>query len=198
MVKIISLLCAFLLFLVGHVSALSLITSETIKEAQDYGKMNAQRQDFLMPWISYEEKSENLNDVAEHAYLYTPFLLMAVDARDKNLSGQSVSALDGEKIVADYKGLLSFSIILFGEQQEFAQNASLVLNQNKKTIKAYQTIVPSNAEKLSQDTGQSLFKAQCYGYFLDKDIELTAPVKLSLTTGDKKGHYFYFDLVKIK
>jgi len=198
MVKIISLTCAFLLLFSSQVGALSAITSETIKDAQDYGKINAQHQDFLLPWISYEEQAENLNDSAEHAYLYTSFLLIAADAREKILNSQSVNALDGEKVVADYKGLLSFSIVLFGDKQDFAQNASVVLNQNKKIIKAYQVVMPPNGEKVPQDTGQTLFKAQCYAYFLEKDIELAAPVKLFITTGERKWHYFYFDLSKIK
>ena len=196
--KIISLACAFLLLLVGHVLAIAPINSETIKEAQDYGKFNAQYQGFLLPWISYEENATNLNDTAEHAYLYTSFLLMATDAREKSLTGQNITVLDGERVVADYTELLSFSTVLLGGQQDFAQNASVTIKQDDKVIKAYQIVIPLSAEKVSQDTGQTLFKAQCYFYFLEKDIELNAPVKLLISTGDQKGHSFYFDLAKIK
>ena len=200
MVKIISLTCAFLVLLVGHVLAMSSIDAQTIKEAQDYGKSNAQHQlqDFLLPWISYEEQAVKLNDTAEHAYLYTPFLLMATDAREKSLNGQSVSLLDSQKVVADYTDLLSFSIILFGEQQDFMQNARLILKQDTKVIKAYQVNLPQNSEGIANDEGQPLFKAQCYLYFLEKDIELDEPVTLFIITSDNKEHYFYFDLVKIR
>ena len=76
MVKIISLTGAFLLLFVSHVWAIALINSEVILQAQQYGKSNAQHhlEDFLLPWIAYEEKAENLNDTAQHAYLYTSFL----------------------------------------------------------------------------------------------------------------------------
>lgn len=198
--KIISLTCALFLLVVGHVLAMSSINSETIKEAQDYGKINGQHnlQEFLLPWTSYEEKAINLNETAERAYLYTPFLLMATDAREKGLNGQSVSAQDSERIVADYTELLSFSIVLVGEKQDFAQNASVVLIQGKKVLKAYQVNIPLNAEKIDQEAGQTLFKAQCYFYFVEKDIELSDPVKVLITTNDKKEHSFYFDLAKIK
>jgi len=200
MLKIISLTCALILLLVGHVLAISSINIEVIKEAQDYGKINAQHHlnDFLLPWISYEEKSENLNETAEHAYLYTSFLLMATDAREKSLKGQSVSVLDSERVLADYTDLLSFSIVLLGDQQDFAQNASVILKQDNKNIKAYQVNIPPNAEKIVTNTGQTLFKAQCYFYFLEKDIELDAPVTLSINTSDNKEHFFYFDLAKMK
>lgn len=200
MVKIISLTCAFLLLFAGQVLAVSSISVETIKEAQDYGRMNAQHhlKDFLLPWISYEEKAVNLDDTAEHAYLYTSFLLMATDAREKTLNGQNVSLLDSERVLADYTELLSFSMVLFGNTEEFAQNAKVVLKQGKKNIKAYQVNVPLQAESISQDGGQPVYKGQCYFYFLEKDIKLDSPVILAVTTNDKKQHSFYFDMTKIK
>lgn len=200
MVKIISLTCAFLLLFAGQVWAVSSISVETIKEAQDYGRMNAQHhlKDFLLPWISYEEKAVNLDETAEHAYLYTSFLLMATDAREKTLNGQNVSLLDSERVLADYTELLSFSIVLFGNKEEFAQNAQVVLKQGKKVIKAYQINVPLHGESISQDGGQPVYKGQCYFYFLEKDIKLDSPVVLAITTSDKKQHSFYFDMSKIK
>ena len=200
MVKIISLTCALLLLLVSHAGAISSINTGVIKEAQNYGEINAQHhlKNFLLPWISYEEQAENLNDTAEHAYLYTSFLLIATDAREKSLNGQSVSILDSERVVADYTDILSFSIVLFGEKQDFAKNARVVLKQDKNVIKSYQVNIPLNAERITKDTGQTLFKAQCYAYFLEKDIELMTPVKLFITTNGNIHHSFYFNLAKIK
>ena len=204
MVKIISLICAFLLLVISPVGAVSAINSainiETIKEAQDYGKINAQRnlKDFLLPWISYEEKAVNLDDTAEHAYLYTAFLLMATDARERTLNNQTISLLDSERVLADYTESLSFSTILFGNKEDFVQKAQVVLKQDKKIIKAYQINIPASAENISKDPGQPLFKGQCYFYFLEKDIKLDAPIILSITTSDKKQHSFYFDMLKIK
>lgn len=200
MVKIISLTCAFLLLFVSQVWAVSSINVETIKEAQDYGKMKAQYhlKEFLLPWISYEEKAVNLDDTAEHAYLYTAFLLMATDAREKTLNGQNVSLLDSERILADYTELLSFSMVLFGDKEDFIKNAHVVLKQGKKVIKAYQVNIPLSAENITKDEGQPLFKGQCYFYFLEKDIQLEAPIVLSVTTSDKKQHSFYFDMSKTK
>jgi len=200
MVKIISLTCAFLVLFIGHVFAISVVNIEVVKEAQDYGKNNAQShlQDFLLPWISYEEKAVTLNETAEHAYLYTSFLLIATDARDKSVQGQGISLLDGEKVMTDYADSLTFSVVLFGDKPDFAQNMSAVLKQDKKAIRAYQMNVPQNAEMISKDSKQPLYKAQCYFYFFEKDIISDIPVTLSLTTSDRKHHHFYFDMEKIK
>lgn len=200
MVKIISLTCAFLVLFISQVWAISSIDIQTIKEAQDYGKIKAQDhlKEFLLPWVSYEEKAINLDDTVEHAYLYTSFLLMATDARERTLNGQNVSILDSERILADYTDLLSFSMVLFGNKEDFTKNAQVVLTQGKKTIKSYQVNIPLTAEDITKDGGQPLFKGQCYFYFLEKDIKLDAPVVLLVTTNDKKQHSFYFDMSKIK
>ncbi len=200
MVKIISLTCAFLVLFVSHVFAVSSISIETIKEAQDYGKTNAQLpfKEFLLPWISYEEKAVNLDDTVEHSYLYTAFLLMATDAREKTLNGQNVSLLDSERILADYTDLLSVSMVLFGDKEDFLKNATVLLKQGKKTIKAYQVNLPLTAENIAKDGGQPIFKGQCYFYFLEKDIQFDAPMILSVKTSDKKQHSFYFNMSKIR
>jgi hypothetical protein len=180
--------------------AVALVNNETIKEAQDYGIVNAQRnfKEFLVPWVSYEEKSVKLDDAAEHAYLYTPFLLMATDAREKTLNGKSISLLDSQRILTDYADSLTFSLVLFGNKENFAQNARVTLKQDQREIAAYQINMPAAAENVSKDGGQPLFKGQCYFYFQEKDMNLDAPVILSITTSDKKEHSFYFDMSKIK
>ena len=198
--RIVGLTVVLFLLLVSQAFAISPISRAVIKEAQDYGKVNAQNQfkDFLLPWISYEEKAAKLDNSAEHSYLYTAFLLIANDAREKSLSGHVVNILDSEGILADYSGLLSFSTVLYGDKQNFMKSAKVVLKQNKKVLKAYQVIVPPNGEKISRDGGQPQFIAQCYFYFLEKEIISNTPIILSITTNDKKEHSFYFDMEKIK
>jgi len=198
--KITSIVCFLLLLFINPALAISPIDVTVIKEAQEYGKINAQEdlKKFLQPWISYEEKAVHLGDTAERAYIYTAFLLMATDAKEKSLNGQVVTILDSERILTDYTDLLSFSVVLFGDKQEFAQNASAVLTQGKKTIKVYQGNSPTSAERVLTGEGQSLFKGQCYFYFLEKDLTLNAPVILRVTTSDQKVHSFYFDMGKIK
>lgn len=190
----------FSLLLVSQTFAISQVSLEVIKEAQEYGKLQAKNQlkDLLLPWISYEEKATKLDDTAEHSYLYTSFLLIARNAREQSLNNQNVTILDGEKIVADYSGLLSFSTVLFSDKQDFVNNTSVVLKQENNEIKAYQIIIPSDGESVSMDKGKSNFSAQCYFYFLEKDIKPDIPLILFIKTNDMIEHRFYFDLAKIK
>lgn len=190
----------FSLVLVSQTLAISPINLEVIKEAQNYGKLHAenQLQDFLLPWMSYEEKAIILDNTAERSYLYTSFLLVARNARELSLNNQNVTIADGEGILTDYSGLLSFSTILFGEKPDFIRNSSIVLKQDNQEIMAYQSIIPADAEIVSADKAKIGFTAQCYFYFLEKDIRPDLPVILFITTNDKKVHSFYFDMIKIK
>jgi hypothetical protein len=200
MVRSFMITMIFSLLLASQTLAMSPINLEAIKEAQDYGKLQSknQLQDFLLPWISYEEKAIKLDDTAERSYLYTSFLLIAQDAREKSLNNRNVTILDGEGIVTDYSGLVSFSTVLFGDKQDFVKNTSVIVKQDNNEVKAYQIIMPSDAEAVLTDRGQTGFTAQCYFYFLEKDIRPDIPIILFITTNDKKEHSFYFDVSKIK
>ena len=190
----------FFLMLSDTVYAISPITTDVIKEAQLYGQMHmySQLNDFLQPWISYEEKAERLNETAEHAWLYTPFLLIATDAREKDLNGQKPELLDGNTILNDYAGTLSFSVVIFGTEEKFGRNATVMLKQGKKIIKPYQAAIPLNAEKAPRYLEKSAFRLQCYFYFWDKKVDFDKPMILSIVTGDKKEHHFYFVAANVK
>jgi len=190
----------FFLMLGDKVYAISPTTIDVIKEAQYYGQMHmhSQLNDFLRPWISYEEKADRLNETAEHAYLYTPFLLIATDAREKGLNGQKIELLDGKRIVNDYAGTLSFSVVLFGTESEFGRNATVMLKQGEKVITPYQVAIPLNAEKTTRYSKKSAYKIQCYFYFFDKKVDFDKPMILSIVTGDKKEHHFYFVTTNVK
>lgn len=193
-----TILC--LLMLSNTAYAISAINNAVIKEAQYYGriKRHSQLDDFLRPWISYEEKAERLDDTAEHAYLYTPFLLIATDAREKSLKGYQVKVADSERVVQNYLGTVSFSVVLFGNQPHFGEKAKVILRQDKKKIKAYEVVIPKEAEKKIGSGKQKSFKLQCYFYFGEKQIDPNKPMILSIITGDKQQHQFYFHTKEVK
>lgn len=197
--RVLCCILSFLLLCVSPVYAIAPISSEIIKEAQDYGADHVKDSlpEFLRPWISYEEKAGILDETTERAYLYTTFLLLATDAREKKADGKLILTSDSERIITDYSGTLSFSVMLFGKDDGFIKGATAVLKQDKKTIKAYQVTAPQKAEKCTW-LPNKLYTAQSYFYFSEEDIDLNKPVILSVTMNDKKERRFYFDLAKIK
>lgn len=181
--------------------AMSAINITVIEEAQAYGKTyaNVRLDEFLLPWISYEEKTPQINELSERAYLYTNFLLIATDAREKELKGLTPVLEDSEKILTNYNGFLTFSVMLYGTQPKFAQGATVELKQGNTMIQAQQVTIPSAAEKiLLKSSDKPTFRSQCYFYFSTKDIVYGKPIILSIATKDLKKHNFYFDFEHIK
>lgn len=191
-----ALLC--MLCLTNTALAIAPINLESIKQAQLYGTSQAkiELQYFLKPWLSYEEKAEQLNETAETAYIYTPFLLIATDAREKKLRGNEVRLEDSEKIITDYLDIMSFSVKLYGEDKSFSQNTTGVIEQNGKTVEAWSNAVPDTAEVSAAQKGK--FNAQCYFYFDEKKLDTAKPITLVITSDDKRKHRFYFELDKVK
>ncbi|WP_425061050.1 hypothetical protein SCACP_18170 [Sporomusa carbonis] len=179
--------------------AISLVNKEVILEAQNYGVKRKQLAltDFLTPWLAYEEKAPVLNETTERAYVYTPFLLIANDARDKARSKQPVQLADSEKILADYAGCLVFSIIINGDNQNFADNIQVMIKQDKKVIKPYHAVTNPPVQT-PWFPNEPQFAAHSYFYFADKDIALDKAIMLVVTAKDKRERRFYFDLTNFK
>jgi len=199
-VKILGFIFILLILVIKPVLAISPINIAVIEEAQSYGKTYAhvKLEEFLLPWISYEEKTPKLNESSERAYLYTNFLLIATDAREKSLNGLTPQIEDSEKIVTNYNGVLTFSVMLYGAQPQFAQNAIVELKQGDTVIKAQQVTIPTTTEKNIKKSDNASFRLQCYFYFSTKDIVYDKPIILSIVTKDQKKHSFYFNLAHLK
>lgn len=187
----------FLLFAVTQTAlAIAPIHLLSIRQAQLYGTSQASEAlfVFLKPWMAYEERARQLNEEAERAYLFTPFLLIAMDAREKKLHDRPVALQDSEKIITDYLDTLSFSVKVYGAKREFSKDSTAVLVQGDKTVPAWSNSAPDAAESDAADR----FAAQCYFYFDEKAIDPKEPVTLVVTTGDKWQHRFFFELATVK
>ncbi len=187
-----------LLLLTKSVMAVSPITMSIVHEAQEYGINQAKNdsRNILDAWTVYEEKVVKLNPTAEKACIYTPYLLLALDAREKFLKGEKVRLLDSRAVLNNYAGTLVFSAVLFGNTPDFTDGLMVVLRQNKKIIKAYQVIY--SKEQLIKQSGKNrLYTKNCYFYFKERDIALARPVTLTIY-GKHKPRNFYFNLPKFK
>ncbi|WP_346354557.1 hypothetical protein [Azotosporobacter soli] len=198
------LACAVIFFLllsgVATASAMALIDAKAIREAQEYGRSNAHLafQEFIHPWQGVLTKTVTAYPEAQ-AYLYTPYLVIAVDARERTLSGQNVALADSEKALADYNGTLTFSVVLFASGEESFKHAPKVaLQQTKSSVQPYRLVWPEGKLPQVSHGGKSYLKANCYVYFADRSVKISESANLSLFTGDGREHSFSFDLTRIK
>ena len=188
----------FLLSVSMTANAISLINKEVILVAQGYGIKRSQvpLTEFLQPWIVYEEQATVINATTERAYLYTPFLLLANDARDKARSKQQIEFSSSEKILVDYAGCIVFSIVVNGKDENFSDKVQVVIKQNNKIIRPYHAVI--NTPVKIPDSSALQFTAHFYNYFYERDIETGKPISLIVTTKDKQERRFYFELAKFK
>ena len=198
--KTVSLAIVLFVLLSSQTFAISPANVDLISEAQAYGETHAQVvwTDFAAQWGAFEEQAGRLDDSAEYAYLYTPFLLIASDAKEKTLIKQNLTKVDTEKLLADYNGFLVFSVKLFGSTKDFAQGCNAQIKQGKTIISSYQNTIPPEAADTIWKPKEPLYVTQCYFYFLEKDIDITKPISLEILKSDKLGSSFYFDLPRIK
>lgn len=197
--RICSLVCLMVIFLVNTAFAIAPLNQSTIKQAQLYGSSQAKAElsAFLKPWLSYEENAEQLNEKAETAYMYTPFLLIAMDAREKKLHNQAILIENAESIITNYLDTLSFSVKLYGNTENFSANTVALIKQNGNLIKAWSVAVPEKPEP-SYKNDKYKYMVQSYFYFKQTELSSKEPITLVVMTGDKEHHSFYFEIDKIK
>jgi len=200
MIRLISTIL-IMMFLSMPAQAMSRVNAGMIRDAQEYGQRYSKQEPgvFLLPWTVYEERSVQIGEAAERAYLYTPYLLIALNAKDNEQNGISPKLEDSERILSDYNGFLTFETILYGDTAEFTSELSASLQQDKKRIKQYQIVFPSKPKAIiDRATGLKLYKAQGYIYFSDKGLNPTKPVRLAVIPADNRVRHFYFDLPRIR
>ena len=179
--------------------AITLINKDVIVEAQEYGVKRSQLPltDFLQPWLAYEEQAAIINETTERAYLYTPFLLLAYDARDRARSKQSIELANSEQILADYAGCLVFSIIVNGNTEKLSDNVQVIIKQEKRIIKPYHAVINPPVKK-PWAANEPQYTAHYYFYFYEREVDLSEPITLTVTTKDKQERHFYFELPNFK
>jgi hypothetical protein len=190
----------FFVLLTSQAFAISPVNNDLITEASNYGETHVQVawNDFAAPWSSFEEKAGKLDEAAEIAYLYTPFLLIAADVKEKTLTKQNISSMDTEKLLADYKGFLVFSVKLLGNDKNFTQGCTALIKQDNKTVKMQQAAIPNEAAETTWNAKEHTFLAQCYFYFLENEVDLNKSIILEIIKQDGNKSNFYFNLPKIK
>lgn len=185
-----------LFFFVSPVSAVVPINGETIHDAQVYGveKRQLPFREFLLPWTAYEEKAVKISDASDHAILYTPFLLIANNVRDKARAGLTTDMADIENVLTDYAGYYTFTIVIHDE----IKKASVVVAQGKNNIAASDVIIDEPEVVKIKDNEKPRYATRVYSYFYSKDIISRQPIFLKVEGNNKQKYSFFFNLPKLK
>lgn len=187
--RIIALALAFILLASGPVLAVAPVNAAMVKAAQNYGRSKADMPmtAFLQPWTVYEEKAARLDDSAERACLYTPFLLVAADARDRTAAGGAVVAADAGKVLGEYDGYVIFGVTLVSAQAaDLAGKYAASLRQGRRQLK------PSlvNASPPPAIDGSPVYQVQVFFYFPSRDVDTDRAATLTVAAADQRQRSF--------
>ncbi len=185
--RVVALWVAVMLLLTGPALAVAPVTKATINAAQDYGRSKADMPLalFLQPWTAYEENAARLDDTAERACLYTPFLLLAADARDRTAAGEPVTAADAGRVLNDYNGYVIFGVTLSGVRADFAGKVSASLRQGRKLFRPKIVNVPPAAPD-----GAGGYRTHAYFYFASRAVAADKAAKLTVAAADGRQRVF--------
>lgn len=183
---------------VNQAFAMSPITTLIIRDAQAYGLKHASvsHSEFMAPWTAYEANAKKLDEMTDYAYIYTPYLLVATDAREKARDGQKPLIEHSEKALAQYDGYFVFRVTIFSEKAAALDKLNASLVQEKQNIPMYYMSTP--IPKQTAIGGKLIYFAQVYVYFTDKTIFREKPILLAITDNAEKSHTFFFNLDKIR
>ncbi|MDT8901518.1 hypothetical protein [Anaeroselena agilis] len=183
----VALWVAMMLLLTCPALAVAPVDQNMVKAAQDYGRSKADMPLplFLQPWTVYEENAPRLDDMTERVCLYTPFLLLASDARDRTAAGEAVTVSDAGKVLADYKGYVIFGVTLSGERADFAGRVSANLRQGRKTFRPKLVHAPPVAVEAAEG-----YQAMVYLYFASRDVATEKPAQLTVAAADGRKRVF--------
>jgi hypothetical protein len=185
-VKIFALTMAIVVLLSGPALAVVPMDGAAVRAAQEYGrsKANVPLADFLQPWTVYEEKTVSFDDTAERACHYTPFLLIAADARDRTAAGGPVIAADATRVLADYDGYVILGVTLSGVQAGSGARPAASLRQGRKTIRpSLVNVLPPAAD------ASPGYQVQVYFYFPSRSVAVDKEALLTVTA-DKRTRVF--------
>jgi hypothetical protein len=187
----------FLLLIASQALAMSPVNTVVIRDAQEYGRRLAfeSYSSFIAPWTAFEEKAQRLSEFTEQAQIFTPYILVAANAREKTLRNQPILLENSEKALAQYDGYLVFSATIYSQESSALAKLNAKLVQDKQTLAAYYISPPVNTQH--NVNGKLLTSTQLYLYFVDKTIIRNRPVLLVLTDAAKYNRSFFFDLEKV-
>ena len=190
------LVCAWML----PAYAIVPMTEQNVRDAQEYGKKKSMTHinEFLAPWTTYEEKATIINDATEKAYIYTPYLLVAHQAREYTVAKKVPTAADAAAATKDYEGYYCFAINIVGYDPNFVSSIVVSAEQENQPVPV-ESINATKAEKMSVPVGAGpQYTSHVYAYCKDSDVKAGKLLRLTVFCKDEKYRSFNFDIAKIK
>ncbi|HIU63884.1 MAG TPA: hypothetical protein IAB06_02410, partial [Candidatus Avacidaminococcus intestinavium] len=134
------------------------ITEHMVGSAQEYGKSRTEEtitaEEFQKPWTIHEVLGQNIYAVKEHIIIYTPYLLVAMDAQNKARAYEMIQPEAGKELADSFNGILVIGAVIDAPERITAEKLSSVLWQNGEEALPYhiELVAASSTEKIVNKT----------------------------------------------
>ena len=198
-VRILVIILLFVFTTFQICTAIDKPNKKIIKESQIYGASNylVDLDDFLKPWASFEGENVIITKNSEVSYLYTPFLLVALDAREKTSKKEKITFEESNNMLKQYNEYFVFNTVFSDYDSDFLNNAKVFIEQGKSIFEISQINVIDKEHYLNKES-IDMYKINCYLYFQIEKLSLKEPIKLIIESEKSRTRYFHFNLAEIR
>ncbi len=203
--------CCLLLTFCHSAFAMIGISDQMIGGAQEYGrsKIASPVNELQKPWTVYEALKENIYADTERVIIYTPYLIVAMDAQNKAKAFEEIKLEDSRNLASGYEQALVIGAIIDAPEKITPDNLQVAILQGDKNLLPYysELVTSSSTEKViektaAQDTSNNGVKTVEDKMPMPSDKEKTEQAALTDKINIKMPvwnmqYYFYFDVAQI-
>ena len=208
-------------------NAMLKVSDQMLGAAQEYGKSRTAVAigDFTMPWTVNESLGKNIYAAGEKLIVYTPYLVVAMDAQNKAKAMEEIKLSDSRLLASDYEQVLVIGAIIDSPEKTPLDDLKVVIEQGEKMLAPYHKELvaanptekvidkpvngtPNENEKIAEEkttTGEKkaldIIKENLSEKLLPKEPAVTngtAPSSVSVKMPVwNLQYYFYFEMTKL-
>lgn len=209
--KIFAIVFCLLLTFCQQTFAMLAISDQMIGAAQEYGRSKAavSANELQKPWTVNEALKENIYADIESIIVYTPYLIVAMDAQNKAKAFDEIKLEDSRNLAAGYDQALVIGAIIDAPEKLNPANLQVVLLQGDKKLLPYygELISASSTEKVIEKTAEQNKNITGVNHESDKtQLSSDKEKKVQNVVSDKINvkmpiwnlqYYFYFDISQV-
>lgn len=203
--------CCLLLTFCQTTFAMLGISDQMIGGAQEYGrsKVALPVNELQKPWTVNEALKENIYADSERIIVYTPYLIVAMDAQNKAKAFEEIKLEDSRNLASGYEQALVIGTIIDAPEKTIPENLQVAILQGDKNLPPYygELVTASSSEKVIektavQDKNNNGMKPVEDKTPIASDKEKTEQASLTDKINIKMPvwniqYYFYFDVSQI-
>ena len=149
-------ICCLLLTFWQPTFAMLGVSDQMIGGAQEYGrsKVALPVNELQKPWTVNEALKENIYADTERIIVYTPYLIVAMDAQNKAKAFEEIKLEDSKNLASGYEQALIIGAIIDAPEKINPDNLQVTFLQGDKNLPPYysELVSASSAEKVIEKT----------------------------------------------